>query len=310
MAKDIKPRFTLKSVDDIFSTQEMRDEEKLERVREIAPDELSPFKNHPFKVQMDEEMEKLCTSIKDYGILTPLMARPLEDGGYELVSGHRRKAAAEVLGIEKLPVLVRDMTDDEATILMVDSNIQRENLLPSEKAFAYKMKLEAMKRKAGRPAKNTSQLETNLRSDELLASQSQDSRATIQRYIRLTELAPPLLEMVDQKKIAFSPAVELSYLTKEEQAELWELIQSEDCIPSLSQAVRMKKLSQEATLTPEVIFSIMTEEKANQKEKLKLPMDNLRKYFPKRYTPEEIEAEIMRMLEERYRRRERERDER
>ena len=158
MAKDIKPRFTLKSVDDIFSTQEMRDEEKLERVREIAPDELSPFKDHPFKVQMDEEMEKLCTSIKDYGILTPLMARPLEDGGYELVSGHRRKAAAEVLGIEKLPVLVRDMTDDEATILMVDSNIQRENLLPSEKAFTYKMKLGAMKRKAGRPKKNACQV--------------------------------------------------------------------------------------------------------------------------------------------------------
>lgn len=310
MAKDIKPRFTLKSVDDIFSTQEMRDDEKLERVREIAPEELSPFKNHPFKVQMDEEMEKLCTSIKDYGILTPLMARPLEDGGYELVSGHRRKAAAEILGIEKLPVLVRDMTDDEATILMVDSNIQRENLLPSEKAFAYKMKLEAMKRKAGRPAKNSAQVEQDFKgkfSVELLADQSEDSRATIQRYIRLTELAPPLLEMVDQKKIAFSPAVELSYLTKEEQAELWELIQSEDCTPSLSQAVRMKKLSQEVKLTPEVIFSIMTEEKANQKEKLKLPMDNLRKYFPKRYTPEEIEAEIMRMLEERYRRREYER---
>ena len=310
MAKDIKPRFTLKSVDDIFSTQEMRDEEKLERVREIAPEELSPFKDHPFKVQMDDEMEKLCASIKDYGILTPLMARPLEAGAYELVSGHRSKAAAEVLGIEKLPVLVRDMTDDEATILMVDSNIQRENLLPSEKAFAYKMKLDAIKRKAGRPAKNASQLETNFRSDEQLASQSQDSRATIQRYIRLTELAPPLLEMVDQKKIAFSPAVELSYITKEEQAELWELIQSEDCTPSLSQAVRMKRLSQNVKLTPEVIFSIMTEEKANQKEKLKLSMDNLRKYFPKRYTPEEIEAEIMRMLEDRYRRRQMERDER
>lgn len=303
MAKDIKPRFTLKSVDDIFSTQEMRDEEKLERVREIAPDELSPFKNHPFKVQMDEETEMLCTSIKDYGILTPLMARPLEDGGYELVSGHRRKATAEVLGIEKLPVLVRDMTDDEAIILMVDSNIQRENLLPSEKAFAYKMKLEAMKRKAGRPAKNACQVGTNLRSDIELAKSSSDSARTIQRYIRLTELAPPLLEMVDNKKIAFSPAVELSYLTKEEQADLWELIQSEGCTPSLSQAVRMKKLSQDVKLTPRVIFSIMSEEKTNQKEKLKLPMDNLRKYFPKRYTPEEIEAEIMRMLEDRYKRR-------
>lgn len=244
MTKDIKPRFTLKSVDDIFSTQEMRDEEKLERVREIDPEELSPFKNHPFKVQMDEEMEKLCTSIKDYGILTPLMARPLEDGGYELVSGHRKKAAAEYLGIEKLPVLVRDMADDEGIILMVDSNIQRENLLRSEKAFAYKMKLEAMKRKAGRPKKNACQIGTNLRSDAELAEGSSDSARTIQRYIRLTELAPPLLEMVDQKKIAFSPAVELSYLTNEEQAELWELIRTENCTPSLSQAIRMKKLSQ------------------------------------------------------------------
>jgi len=205
------------------------------------------------------------------------------------------------------------MTDDEATILMVDSNIQRENLLPSEKAFAYKMKLEAMKRKAGRPAKNCGQLDHNfsgMKTRDLIADDSEDSARTIQRYIRLTELAPPLLEMVDQKKIAFSPAVELSYLTKEEQAELWELIQSEDCTPSLSQAVRMKKLSQDVKLTPEVIFSIMTEEKANQKEKLKLPMDNLRKYFPKRYTPEEIEAEIMKMLEDRYRRRQNERDER
>lgn len=304
MAKDIKPRFTLKSVDDIFSTQEMRDEEKLERVREIAPEELSPFKDHPFKVQMDEEMEKLCTSIKDYGILTPLMARPLEDGGYELVSGHRRKAAAEILGIEKLPVLLRDMTDDEATILMVDSNIQRENLLPSEKAFAYKMKLEAMKHQG---KKGSRQVVGRLESADTISDT--ESGRTVQRYIRLTELAPPLLEMVDQKKIAFSPAVELSYLTKEEQAELWELIQSEDCTPSLSQAVRMKKLSHDVKLTPEVIFSIMTEEKANQKEKLKLPIDNLRKCFPKRYTPEEIEAEIMRMLEDRYRRRQ-ERDER
>ena len=245
---------------------------------------------------MDEEMEKLCASIKYYGILTPLLARPLEDGTYELVSGHRRKAAAETLGIDKLPVLVRNMSDEEATILMVDSNVQRENLLPSEKAFAYKMKFEAIKHQG---KKTSCQFGTMSRSDEIMASESTDSARTIQRYIRLTELAPPLLKMVDQKQIAFSPAVELSYLTKEEQAELWEIVRTENCTPSLSQAIRMKKLSQEAKLTSDKIVSIMSEEKANQKEYLKIPMKNIRKYFPKKYTSEEIKADIMHMLESR-----------
>lgn len=299
----------LTSLDNLFTTEEERQGDKLERVQEIPTADLKPFKNHPFKVLQNDEMDKLCESIKEYGILSPLMARPLTDGSFELVSGHRRKAAAEILGIEKLPVLIRDMTDDEAIILMVDSNIQRENLLPSEKAFAYKMKLEALKRKAGRPSKeNMSQLETHLRSDELLASQSQDSMATIQRYIRLTELVPPLLKLVDEKRIAFSPAVELSYLTKDEQAELWSLIEAEDCTPSLSQAVRMKKLSQEVKLTPEVIFSIMTEEKPNQKEQIKLPADKLRKYFPRGYTPEQMTNSIIKMLEEQQRKKQRSRD--
>lgn len=278
-------------------TQESHNNEKEERILEVVPNKLRPFKDHPFKVQMDDEMEKLCASIKYYGVLTPLMARPLKDGNYELISGHRRKAATERLGIKKLPVLVRDMTDDDATILMVDYNIQREHLLPSEKAFAYKMKLDAMKRKAGRPKKNSCQNGTKLRSDAELAESTTDSARTIQRYIRLTELAPPLLKIVDEKRIAFSPAVELSYLTKEEQAELWELIRTENFTPSLSQAIRMKKLSQEAKLTADTIASIMSEEKTNQKSTLKIPLENIRKFFPKKYTPEQIADEILRMLE-------------
>lgn len=295
----------LSSFDDLFSTEEQRQEQKLERVQEIPMAELKPFQNHPFKVQQDEEMDKLCRSMKEYGVLSPLMARPVE-GGYEIVSGHRRKAAAELLGMEKLPILVRDMTDDEAVILMVDSNIQRENLLPSEKAFAYKMKLEALKHQG---KTTSSQLGTKLRSDEMLASQSNDSRMQIQRYIRLTELVPPLLELVDQKRIAFSPAVELSYLTKEEQAELWSLIESEDCTPSLSQAIRMKKLSQEIKLTPEALYAIMTEEKPNQREQVKLPADKLRQYFPRGTTPEQMTNAIFKLLEEQQRRKQRRREE-
>lgn len=281
-------------------TQESHNNEKEERILEIVPNKLRPFKDHPFKVQMDDEMEKLCASIKYYGVLTPLMVRPLKDGNYELISGHRRKVAAEILGIKKLPVLVRDMTDDEATILMVDSNIQREHLLPSEKAFAYKMKMEAIKHQGARTDLTSGQIGTRSHSDLELAKSSNDSARTIQRYIRLTELVPPLLKMVDEKRIAFSPSVELSYLTKEEQAELWELIRTENCTPSLSQAIRMKKLSQEAKLTADTISSIISEEKANQKSSLKLPLENIRKYFPKKYTPEQIADEIMRMLEDMY----------
>lgn len=302
----------LTPLDELFTTEEQRQEDKLERVKEIPVSELQPFQNHPFKVLQDDEMDRLCESIKEYGVLSPLMARPLSGGGYEIVSGHRRKIAAELLGMEKLPVLVREMTNDEAVILMVDSNIQRENLLPSEKAFAYKMKLEAMKRQAGRPSKeNRGQVDHDFfgrKTRDILSDNADDSARTIQRYIRLTELAPPLLELVDQKRIAFSPAVELSYLTKEEQAELWSLIESEDCTPSFSQSVRMKKLSQEARLTPEVIYAVMTEEKPNQKEQVRIQTDKLKKYFPRGYTAGQMEVAILKLLEERRQKRQRQRN--
>lgn len=291
----------LTSLDELFTTEEQRQEDKLEHVQEIPVTELKPFQNHPFKVLQDEEMQRLCESIKEYGVLSPLIARPLPSGGYEIVSGHRRKIAAEMLGIEKLPVLVREMTDDEAVILMVDSNIQRENLLPSEKAFAYKMKLEAMKHQG------VSCGQLGHKSRELISEN--ESGRNIQRYIRLTELAPPLLELVDQKRIAFSPAVELSYLTKQEQAELWSLIESEDCTPSFSQSVRMKKLSQEAKLTPEVIYAVMTEEKPNQKEQVRIQTDKLKPYFPRGYTASQMESAIFKLLEERQQKRQRKREE-
>ena len=277
-----------------------------EQVREIAVTALHGFKDHPFQVKDDESFQELCDSIQKYGVLSPLLARPTEDG-YEIVSGHRRKAAALSLGLDKLPVLVRDMTDDEAVILMVDSNIQRENLLPSEKAFAYKMKYEALKHQG---KATSSQVGTKLRSDSQLADSVGESRMQIQRYIRLTNLAKPILDLVDEQRIAFSPAVELSYLTKTEQAELWDIMQSEDCTPSLSQAVRMKKLSQAAELTPERIFDIMSEEKANQKERVRLEVSAIRKYFPRSYTPAQMEQSILKMLDEQYRKKQRNREER
>ena len=278
-----------------------------EQLLELRLEELHGFRNHPFQVKNDEAMDALCESIAQYGVLSPLLARPVEDG-YEIVSGHRRRAAALRLGLDKLPVLVRDMTDDEAVILMVDSNIQRENLLPSEKAFAYKMKLEAMKHQAGRPSKNSPQVASNYRSDDAVAEQAGVSGDTIRRYIRLTNLAKPLLDMVDEQKIALSPAVELSYLTKQEQAELWDIIQSECCTPSLSQAVRMKKLSQTAELTPEAIFDIMSEIKANQKERVRIEVSAIRKYFPRSYTPRQMEESIVKMLEAQYRKKQRDRE--
>lgn len=278
-----------------------------EQVREIAVAALHGFKDHPFQVKDDDSMQALCDSIRQYGVLSPLLARPTEDG-YEIVSGHRRKAAALSLGLDKLPVLVRDMSDDEAVILMVDSNIQRENLLPSEKAFAYKMKLEALNRQGQRNDLTSTQVVSRLRSNEELGNQVGESRETVRRYIRLTNLAKPILDLVDEQRIAFSPAVELSYLTKREQAELWDIMQSEDCTPSLSQAVRMKKLSQIAQLTPERIFDIMSEEKANQKERVRLEVSALRKYFPRSYTPAQMEQSILKMLDEQYKRRQRSRD--
>ena len=266
-----------------------------EKVMDIQLDKLIGFRNHPFRVKDDESLNSLCESIRDYGVLSPLLARATVDGNYEIVSGHRRKAAAMKLGLEKLPVLVREMTDDEAVILMVDSNIQRENLLPSEKAYAYKMKLEAMNHQG----KTSGQVGQKW-SRDLLADSVDDSSRQIQRYIRLTFLQKPILDLVDKGRIAFSPAVELSYLTKLEQAELWDIMQSEDCTPSLSQAVRMKKLSKIAQLTPEMIFDIMSEEKANQKERVRIDVSQLRKYFPKSYTTAQMEKSILRMLEEQH----------
>lgn len=266
-----------------------------EQVRNIPISQLHSFCNHPFQVKDDEAMTILCDSIRKYGILSPLMARPAGEG-YEVVSGHRRRLAAMKLGLQELPVLVRVMTDDEAVILMVDSNIQRENLLPSEKAFAYKMKLEAIKHQ-GKAAfrRVVGKLES---ADHISKS---ESGRTVQRYIRLTYLVKPILDLVDQGHIAFSPAVELSFLTRQEQAELWDIMQCEDRTPSLSQAVRLKKLSQRGELNPERIYEIMSEEKANQKERVRIEVDQLRKYFPKGYTVQQMERRILQILEENYR---------
>ena len=273
-----------------------------EQVQVIRFDQLRGFKDHPFQVKDNEELQALCDSIREYGVLSPLLARPTEDG-YEIVSGHRRKAAALKLGLDKLPVLVRDMTDDEAVILMVDSNLQRENLLPSEKAFAYKMKLEAMNHQ-GRTSGQVGQKWSR----DQLADEAKESSRQIQRYIRLTYLAKPILDLVDQQRIAFSPAVELSYLTRQEQAELWDIMQSEDCTSSLSQAVRLKKLSQKAELTPEKILDIMSEQKANQKDRVRIEVSQLRKYFPRNYTAHQMEQSILKLLEEQYRKKQRKKD--
>ena len=245
-------------------------------------------------------MDELVESVRTHGILSPLLARPKGEG-YELVSGHRRRLAAQKLGLPTVPVLVREMTDDEAVILMVDSNLQRENLLPSEKAFAYKMKLEAMNRQGRRTDLTSTTVVPKFRSNEVIGKESGESRETVRRYIRLTNLVPPLLQMVDDGRIAFSPAVELSYLTRDEQAELWDLIGREDATPSLSQALRMKQLSREAKLTPEVLYVILTEEKPNQKEQVRIKTESLRKYFPRNYSAQQMEREIIKLLEARYR---------
>ena len=278
-----------------------------EQVQEIRIDQLRGFKDHPFQVKDNEELQALSDSIREYGVLSPLLARPTEDG-YEIISGHRRKAAALRLGLDKLPVLVRAMTDDEAVILMVDSNLQRENLMPSEKAFAYKMKLEAINHQGKRTDLTSTTVVSKLRSNEELGAKVGESRETIRRYIRLTYLAKPILDLVDQQRIAFSPAVELSYLTRQEQAELWGIMQSEDCTPSLSQAVRLKKLSQKAELTPEKILDIMSEQKANQKDRVRIEVSQLRKYFPRNYTAHQMEQSILKLLEEQYRKKQRSKD--
>ena len=268
-----------------------------EFISQLPPDKLSPFAKHPYQVREDAAMDELVESIRVHGVLSPLLARPKGES-YELVSGHRRRLAAQKLGLPTVPVLVREMTDDEAVILMVDSNLQRENLLPSEKAFAYQMKLEAMKHQG----KSTScKVCTKSRTDEMIGKHESVSARTIQNYIRLTNLVPPLLQMVDDGRIAFSPAVELSYLTRDEQAELWDLIGREDATPSLSQALRMKQLSREAKLTPEVLYAILTEEKPNQKEQIRIKTESLRKYFPRNYSAQQMEREIIKLLEARYR---------
>lgn len=268
-----------------------------EFISQLPPDKLTPFAKHPYQVREDAAMDELVESVRTYGILSPLLARPKGEG-YELVSGHRRRLAAQKLGLPTVPVLVREMTDDEAVILMVDSNLQRENLLPSEKAFAYQMKLEAMKHQG----KSTScKVCTKSRTDEMIGKHESVSARTIQNYIRLTNLVPPLLQMVDDGRIAFSPAVEVSYLTRDEQTELWDLIGREDATPSLSQALRMKRLSREAKLTPEVLYAILTEEKPNQKEQIRIKTESLRKYFPRNYSAQQMEREIIKLLEARYR---------
>ena len=267
-----------------------------EFISQLPPDKLSPFEKHPYQVREDAAMDELTESIRVHGVLSPLLARPKGDG-YELVSGHRRRLAAQKLRLPTVPVLVREMTDDEAVILMVDSNLQRENLLPSEKAFAYKMKLEAMKHQG----KATSGQLVQKLSVEKVADEANENYKTVQRYIRLTNLVPPLLQMVDDGRIALSPAVELSYLTRDEQAELWDLIGREDATPSLSQALRMKQLSREAKLTPEVLYAILTEEKPNQKEQIRIKTESLRKYFPRNYSAQQMEREIIKLLEARYR---------
>ena len=304
-----KSDFTLPttSLDELFSSQEERDDAKLERVKDIPLTELHPFKDHPFKIQNDDEMKRLIESIQKFGTLTPALARPLPEGGYELISGHRRLAACQVLGIETMPVIVRDMSDDEAVIAMVDANLQREHILPSEKAFAYKMKLDAIKHQGI----TSSQLGTKLiRSDEKVAMDAGESRNQVQRYIRLTYLIPELLEMVDDGKIAFNPAVEISYLEQSEQRVLLNAMELNDCTPSHEQSIRLKKLSQEGVLQDQTIYDTLAEQKPNQQEQYKFKREDIRKYFPKSYTDKQVCDTVIKLLEQWQRRRERDRDSR
>lgn len=299
-----KTDFTLPKLDDLFTTQEMRDDAKLERVQNIPLSELHPFKDHPFKVQNNEEMERMIESIRKVGAITPALARPVPDGGYELISGHRRLAACQVLGIETIPVIVREMSDDEAVITMVDANLQRETILPSEKAFAYKMKLEAIKHQGVASA----QVGQKLLSVEIVADDAGESRNQIKRYIRLTYLIPELLSMVDENKIAFNPAVEISYLDKSEQRVLLDAMELNDCTPSHAQSIRLKKLSQEGVLDDQMIYTVMSEEKPNQQEQIKFKREDLKKFFPAGYTDEQIRRDIIKGLELLKRQRERNRD--
>ena len=295
--KSSAKNIVLKSVDDIFQTEENRADAQRERVQEIPLDQLKPFRNHPFKVRDDQRMLDTVDSIREYGVLVPAIARPDPEGGYELISGHRRKRGCEMAGLQTMPVIIRDLDDDAAVLVMVDSNIQREELLPSERAFAYKMKLEALKHQGARSDLTSSQLGTKLRADELLAQQAGESRNQVQRFIRLTELIPELLDMVDERKLAFNPAVEVSYLKRDEQRMLLEAMDAEQTTPSLSQAQRLKKFSQEGKLTEEAMSAIMSEEKKSDMDKVTLRSDTLRRYFPKSYTPKQMEQTIIKLLD-------------
>lgn len=303
-----KSDFTLptNSLDELFSSQEERDDAKLERVKEIPLNELHPFKAHPFKIQNDDEMKRLVASIQKFGTLTPVLARPLPEGGYELISGHRRLEACQVLGIETMPVIVRNMSDDEAVIAMVDANLQREHILPSEKAFAYKMKLDAIKHQG----KASVQVAEKLLSVEKVAEDAGESKDQVRRYIRLTYLIPELLSMVDENKIAFNPAVEISYLEQSEQRVLLNAMELNDCTPSHAQSIRLKKLSQDGVLNEQTIYDILAEQKPNQQEQYKFKREDIRKYFPKSYTDKQVCDTVIKLLEQWQRRRERDRDSR
>ena len=288
---------SLTSYDDIFQTEESRIEAGQERVVDIPLSELHPFKNHPFKVRDDESMRDTVESIEKHGVLVPAIARPRVDGGYELISGHRRKRASELAGKDTMPVIVRNLDNDAATIIMVDSNIQRENILPSERAFAYKLKLEAIKHQGERTDLTSCQVGTKLRADEKLGESVGESARTVQRYIRLTELIPELLDMVDERKVAFNPSVDLSYLKTDEQKQLLEAMDMEQASPSLSQAQRLKKYSQEGKLSLDVMSAVLSEEKKGALEKVTLTGDKLKKYFPNSYTPQQMEDTIIKLLE-------------
>ena len=296
--KSSAKKIELASVDDLFSTEEGRQDAKLEKIQEIPLSELHPFRNHPFKVKDDEAMMETADSIKQYGVLVPAIARPDPEGGYELVAGHRRRRASELAEKETMPVIIRDLDDDAATIIMVDSNLQRESLLPSERAFAYKMKLEAVKHQGARTDLTSRQLgEKSQTSIQKVADQAGESQRQVQRYIRLTELIPELMDMVDEKKIALNPAYELSFLKKEEQVDLLDAMDSEQATPSLSQAQRLKKYSQEGHLTLDIMRVIMGEEKKSDLDRVTFTSDTLRKYFPKSYTPARMQETIIKLLE-------------
>ena len=289
---------SLKGADDIFSTEESRQEQQREQVQQIPIGEMFPFKNHPFKVLDDESMQRTVESVEQYGVLSPLIARPRPEGGYEIISGHRRQHAAQLAGLETLPVIVRNMDDDAAVLLMVDSNLQRENILPSERAFAYKMKLEALKNQGARSDLTSTQLVSKLRSNEQLGAENNQSRETVRRFIRLTNLVPELLDMVDEKKIAFNPAVELSYLDESQQRDFLEAMNDTQNAPSLSQAQRLKRLAQEGHFSYDVAFAVMGEEKKDELDKVVIKNDTLRKYFPRSFTPKQMEDTIIKLLDQ------------